>query len=370
LATKQKNIQQICFIGDGKLIASIAQDNSVVVVDWVTTRVLANVKGEPATTTAIAAVPGKGDEICFLSCGDKYIRLWTLKGSALTSLKVSVTALKGATIQNFLCAVVVKGITMVGCADGSVYVVAGKAVSGSFKGSKADSDKDSVLSMHFDSAIEVLFCGTASGKVTCWDTAMLNDSLLVPSLLSEISVDSLVSYPSAKQIHSVASVKTTKGARVVFGTRGCDILEIDYAKDPAYSCTPQMCRQLISSHCDGEVWGLAVHTFLPLCCSTGDDRTLRVWDLKRRAQIAFIPLGGYSRACAYEPTECASIAVGYGGKVGQPGSAKLVKEGTVRMYSSIPPFKILAEVADSKKPISDIKFTCDGMQIYDGLVCM
>jgi hypothetical protein len=62
--------------------------------------------------------------------------------------------------------------------------------------------------------------------------------------------------------------------------------------------------------------------------------------------------------------------VGYGGKVGQPGSAKLVKEGTVRMYSSIPPFKILAEVADSKKPISDIKFTCDGMQIYDGLVCM
>lgn len=36
---------------------------------------------------------------------------------------------------------------------------------------------------------------------------------------------------------------------------------------------------LVESHCDGETWGLCMHPFDLQCVTTGDDNTLRVWDL-------------------------------------------------------------------------------------------
>ena len=43
VSTKQKSISQLAFSGDGKLLVSVGQDNSVVVTEWKGQRIIAEV---------------------------------------------------------------------------------------------------------------------------------------------------------------------------------------------------------------------------------------------------------------------------------------------------------------------------------------
>lgn len=54
------------------------------------------------------------------------------------------------------------------------------------------------------------------------------------------------------------------------GTRGSEILEIKNWRD---------IESLMTGHFDGELWGLAIHPFHPLCATCGGDKTIRIWDI-------------------------------------------------------------------------------------------
>lgn len=67
---------------------------------------------------------------------------------------------------------------------------------------------------------------------------------------------------------------------------------------------------IISGHHSGEVWGLAVHPFLPIFITAGDDCTLRCWNFQNNTMISSIKLLGKARAVDILETNGLAVAIG------------------------------------------------------------
>mmetsp|Transcript_13275 Transcript_13275/g.2081 ORF Transcript_13275/g.2081 Transcript_13275/m.2081 type:complete len:126 (+) Transcript_13275:1966-2343(+) len=58
----------------------------------------------------------------------------------------------------------------------------------------------------------------------------------------------------------------------------------------------------MTGHFEGELWGLAVHPFNPLCATCGGDKTVRIWDLNEGTMVNSIrPLTNDLRAIDWSP---------------------------------------------------------------------
>lgn len=68
-------------------------------------------------------------------------------------------------------------------------------------------------------------------------------------------------------------------------------------------------QRLIVGHSTGEVWGLAMHPFLPVFITTGDDCTLKCWNLTTQKLISFIRLPDKCRSVDFEPIEASTFAL-------------------------------------------------------------
>ena len=182
--------------------------------------------------------------------------------------------------------------------------------------------------------------------------------------MSNFTLDSLAVNPSilANQVQSLCIESTSKGYQLVLGTRGCEILELTLSSQgvPSSSSVSVVTR----GHYQDELWGLATHPTRPEYCTVGDDRTLRVWDAHLHTMKACTGLGIMARACAYHPSGN-MIAVGFGGRVGRGKMSS--QDGLIRIYQCNPlPLTKLTEKADSKKWISDVKFSLDGTILAAG----
>ena len=100
----------------------------------------------------------------------------------------------------------------------------------------------------------------------------------------------------------------------------------------------------LKSHCQDELWGLAVHPSENLFYSVGQDYMLAIWDIKTRRQLKFARLD-----CAANVIEFSQnakfIAIGY-------------INGQVTVLDSNS-FAIKSVRRDRKKEISEIKFDAD-----------
>ncbi|CAM9389597.1 unnamed protein product, partial [Ectocarpus fasciculatus] len=98
IVSKQKSVNNLAFSRDGRLLISIAEDNSVCVSEWMSQRVIVTVAGEPAATHHLAT--SDDPKSLFLSCGNKHIRVWSLSGRNLTSsMQLLLTGSKRGTIS-------------------------------------------------------------------------------------------------------------------------------------------------------------------------------------------------------------------------------------------------------------------------------
>eukprot|EP01038_Epipyxis_sp_PR26KG_P010144 gene10144-13646_t len=455
LQTKQKNVNMLCFSCDGKLLVTVAEDKTVAISDWRSQTVLNNTSGEPAPTHHLTVGTNLSANFDFYSCGDKHIRYWSLSGRVAASTKVSLGAGTGKSfsIQQFLCIVYVNELALVGCEDGSIYIIndnngkkavvasfphkqtkiandnlsnetnqskeepivaaappaakgakptggknapakapankSGKTAASSSKASEGSGNKavkdPSVTAMHYNNRRNILLTGAKDGTIVIWKTENLSSTspsgLNAKHVLCSFSVDSLgVDGISAKQIQSLSlldyndnqSVFSDEESLIILvSTRGCDILEVECpigGKAQLFQPGEHVskCSGIINrSHCNDELWGAATHPFLPECCSVGDDKTLRVYNLLSHKLKQIVPLGNLSRACAYSP-DGLLLAVGFGGRVGKGNEAG---GGMVRIYSSgsgesSKAIVKLAESRDAKQWISDVKFS--GVAINGG----
>jgi len=393
LETGQKSICMLEFSKDARLLISIAEDNTVAVSDWANQRVVAKVDGEPAPTFHLARHNGDSNSALFLTCGDKFMRLWSLSGRNLTSTKIS-TAHKKASPQKFLSAVYFNNQWIIGCMDGSLYVVpdgdkkvirviefqdnpsasssgeeskpaakSGKKAGGGKKGGKgggkSKAKKPAITSMYCVDGLIVT--GDRVGQVR-----ILNQDL---SEIHMFSIDAMINeacgdaYRLVGQFRQVQSLcYSAEGGVLLVGTRGCDVAEVQYREGETASLVPG--SPLIQGHADDELWGLAVHPTRPTYCTVGDDKTMRLWDCHSRRMLHCVPLGSMARACAFSP-DGNLIAVGFGGRVGRSSKVSQKSDGMVRIYSA-KSFKSLVEIRDAKQWISDVKFSPDGQALAVG----
>ena len=75
----------------------------------------------PIMHLAIGGSSSSSSSLSFLTCGDKQLKFWTLSGRNLNCSKVLLDN-KGK-IQHYFSVIEVKGMFLVGCDDGYIYVI-------------------------------------------------------------------------------------------------------------------------------------------------------------------------------------------------------------------------------------------------------
>lgn len=361
IKTNQKSIYLLAFSLDGKYIASVAEDKTIAITNWRSQTVLVHSKGETAITSHCIMLPSTDSNLQLITCGDKFIKFWSLNGRNLTSSKISTSTCKGCSVQMFYVALHVQGKLLVGADDGYIYCSSNtKSLETRIWNGKVVDDKKigskSVLSMFYVENKNVVIAGTKDGRIVFWSCSSLGSSNKLDNVgeiyIDKIGIDSI----SAKQIQSVSAVSSGDVLRVLATTRGCDILEISV--DLAKNCDVVSRKVVMRGHYHDELWGLAVHPFLPEFCTVGDDMTIRFYSIRQREKVSIYPLGVMSRCCSYSP-DGKFIALGCGGRVGR---GKEASGGLVRIYSNgrNEEFVKLVERRDAKQWTSDIKFSNDG----------
>ena len=126
---------------------------------------------------------------------------------------------------------------------------------------------------------------------------------------------------------------------------------------------------LVTGHWRDEVWGLAMHPTKPqYYCTTGDDMTLRVWNMENREMLGKAALEGMARAVCWSP-DASMIAVGFGGSVGR-GKDKM--DGWVYIFdgdtqkSDLGKLEKTFTMHHAKGWISDMKWSPDGSTLAVG----
>ena len=94
------------------------------------------------------------------------------------------------------------------------------------------------------------------------------------------------------------------GTKLLFGTRTGDIFEMD--------ATSYSYNLLLQGHSYGAIHGLATHPMEHQFVTTGDDMTIRVWDIPSRRMIMYRALGAKGRSVAYHP-DGSQVSVGLAG---------------------------------------------------------
>ncbi len=413
--TKQKTVQFLQFSRDCRLLYSIGEDKSIMVIDWKSSNIIASTKGDAADTYHISATVKSNNS--FICVGDKFIKFWTLSGRNLGSVKVTTGESK-VPLQGFqCCAYDSSDNCYIGCDDGTIAVVKNDATGSTSKVSsridhhgyrtelaKVESRKKnySINSIYFDLKSNLMVSGSKDGSICVWEITdgkveCVKVLLLADSDKPNGDSDKLVyinvSYIVVKQIQSVSISREKDGyIHVLFSTRGCDIIKVKFTLAQAGAINASDVSVLVRGHCNGELWGLSTHPKSREFCTVGDDKTLRFFSLpdgasksngtsdtvsSKHEMIACYPLGDMARCCCYHPTLqldtstfVSWIAVGFGGRL---GAGKEGGGGVIRLYKtkdntfgSKRTIEKVAEQIDARQWISDIKFSADGTTLVAG----
>lgn len=344
----QRFVSAICFSTDGKKLGSVGgdDDHSIAIYAWESGMLSSSAKGERSNVLSICFHAATGD---WVTCGEKHIRFWTDQGKNLTSKKAIFGKVKhkdGKMPTTFECVVSFGKLVVAGASNGDLYIF------------QSSNEISRVVTAHASNAYALyasgkdgceLVTGGKDAKIMVWDADMK------PIVTIDLRQQAAAVWLYNASIRSVCT--SSRSPRVfLVGTGGSDLIEVDASRSTTISVST-----LTQGHYAMEVWGLACHPKKLEYCTVGDDQTLRVWCLSKKAQLRSKKLDCMARACAIGD-QFDVIAVGYGGRNAAQSSASKAsqaKTGSVVLFRYSDLSKVF-EDKPSKQPISQVKFSPNG----------
>lgn len=284
----RRAVRLLAFSPSGEKLVTIGDDDdhSVAVYRVADGALLASSKGDKNRVLDVAF---SLDGHTLVTVGVRHVRFWAVSGRTVSSKK-GIMGRKGDPRVAKTCVAFVRGQTLTGQADGSLYLWGGRTVA-----SKHAAHKGGVRALCVLPGGDSFLSAGADGRVLVWDQYMTH----------RLVVD-LRKGPLVGQAPSISSLCWGERGLLV-GTRGGEIFEVrgEAALEGGGSCD-----RLLESHYRGELWGLAPFSTGSTFVSAGDDGTVRLWDAEARHMAALreIP-DGKARAVAVSP-RLRHVAVG------------------------------------------------------------
>lgn len=326
----KRAVPVLCFSDSGEQLASVGadDDHSFSLHRWQDGALLATGKGEKSKVLDMCYNPNTSG---WVTCGAKHIRFWKIQGRNVSATKGILGKL--GKIQIFLCVVCFGENIVVGTQGGEIYLFGSHHLT-----KKIAAHEKAVNSLYCTKAeSNKMISGGADGRVIVWDRSF--------SKLSSFDVCSDKFKSLNLVVQSVCF--SSDGQTILVGTKGSEIVE--------YNNNGSMAKIITQAHYKDELWGIAFHPSGDEYCTVGDDKTLRLWNVKSREQVKVRELDSMARACCYSP-DGSILAVGLGGRVGR---GKQKKDGAIIVLKS-ESLQVLFEDRPSKQWISDIKFSPAG----------
>lgn len=283
----------------------------------------------------------KKAEYNFLTGGADGVNFWKLEGSTLSKKQGRFS--KKYKASPLLCAANIQGKDnwrmVLGTANGDLYIYDEREVCDAVEGAH----KGPVLCVA-EGGADCLFLvsGGRDHIVKVWNQALQPISVFDVSSFS--CVDASVASLDVRPDDSHASGPLA----LLVGTYGGEIIEVlsDKSESGSGSATKKgtdggaggadqrnldislaTVQVLLHSHYSGELWGVAPHpNDADLFATVGDDKTLRMWSIKKNCMVKSVPLHWPARSVAWHPLGTA-LAVGFfegtkgGHKQGKPAAA-------------------------------------------------
>ncbi|RDD40098.1 Echinoderm microtubule-associated protein-like 6 [Trichoplax sp. H2] len=319
-----RGVCTVDFSDDGKKLASVGLDDNhtIVVWEWKKGEKIATTRGHKDKIFSIKWNPHSHDQV--VTVGAKHIKFWTQTGGGFTSKRGTFG--QAGKLDTMLCLTYGKTADTCysGCANGRIYHWQGTSLVETVKGHEGP-----VLAM---CTLEKGFItGGKDGTVALWDDSFkkcIKNYKITRSALAQGNYTSLM-FDDNPSIRSVV----LGHSKILLGTRNSEVLEMDKGGT---------IKVLVQGHCEGELWGLATHPSEHICCTVGDDRSVRIWDLTNRRLKNFRKLRKPGRCASYSP-DGRAIAIGF-----KDGSCCVIDSSSL---------DDMAEFHHRKEEISDIRFS-------------
>ena len=322
----QKGLSSMTFSYDGKLLAAVGNDvdHSVFIFKWETNEILYSSLVSPHKCLACCF---RQDGV-FAAGGDTYMYFWYHTDEGF--LKRAGVVRKHVPIQPITCLVQSKN--------------ADSLISGTILGQLfLWVERNCVRNVHaHDGPINAMYSsehGLLSGgddhRIRLWSHR------LEPAATFDLGYFGIL--PQIRGVNLSAD-----GTSITFGTLGGNIFEISAIDGSDLRGGPIAC-----AHFTGKMRCVATHPSKHEFITVGDDKQLRIWDMKSHTLLKIASFDGEVRAVAYGPLGDI-IAVGLGGEKtsnGKSGAFVILSEDDL---------SVLHEARDSATPITLVCFSPEG----------